>query len=132
MRILWSDLAKARQQLIDTHVLDDDPFLTRLWHHHLRWLCSFVKSAVTIKVKGIDFAIRRRGCRLADRLFGGTREVRYCEKLNRRAEWHREQARHLKDQLQENAERSFNRDVLYEALTNPNFVVINRPHQDCK
>ncbi|MFY9561426.1 MAG: hypothetical protein WAQ52_14430 [Terriglobales bacterium] len=85
---------------------------------------------MTIKAKGIGFAMRRRYCRIADRLFGGTREEQYCEKLNRRAEWHREQARQLKEQLQENAERGFNRDVLYQALTNPNFVITNRPHQD--
>jgi hypothetical protein len=126
---LWSDLAKARQQLIDSHAFDDDPFLNRLWHHHLRWLCSFVKAAVTTLGKGIGF-VRRRWCRMADRLLGGTREQEYCEKLNRRAEWHREQARQLKKHLQENAERSFNRDVLYQALTNPHFVVTNRPHQD--
>jgi hypothetical protein len=131
VRILWSDLAKARQQqLIDSHALDGDPLLSRLWHHQLRWLNSFVKSAVTIQAKGIGFAARRRWCRIADRLFGGTREQEYCEKLNRRAEWHREQARQLKEQLQESAERSFNRDVLYQSLTNPHFVVTNRPHQD--
>ena len=130
MRILWSDLAKARQQLIDTHALDDDPFLSRLWHHHLHWLCSFVKSAVTIQAKGVGFAIRRRCCRMADWLLGGTREEKYCEKLNRRADWHREQVRKLKKQLQENAERGFNRDVLHQALTNPHFVATNRAHQD--
>jgi hypothetical protein len=101
VRILWSDLAKARQQLIDSHAVDDDPSLIRLWHHHLRWLYSFLKSVVTIQAKGVGFAIRRRWCRMADRLFGGTREEQYCEKLNRRAEWHREQARQV--QLQENA-----------------------------
>ncbi len=67
---------------------------------------------------------------MADWLLGGTREEKYCEKLNRRADWHREQVRKLKKQLQENAERGFNRDVLHQALTNPHFVVTNRAHQD--
>ena len=67
---------------------------------------------------------------MADRLFGGTREAEYCEELNRMAAWHREKARELKEQLQENAERGFNRDVLHQALTNPHFVATNRAHQD--
>ncbi len=86
MRILWADLAKAHRDLIATKALDDGPFLTRLWYHHLFWLCSFLKSAVTIKASGIGFLVRRQCYRAADRLFGGTREEAYCEKLNRNAE----------------------------------------------
>src|SRR5712692_8217455 len=123
-------MAKARQQLIESHALDYDPFLSRLWHHHLRWLYSFVNAAVTIQAKGVGFAIRRRWCRMVDRLFGGTREAEYCEELNRTAEWHQEKVRELKKQLQENAERRFDRELHYRSLTNPHFVVTNRPHQD--
>jgi len=36
---------------------------------------------------------------------------------------HRDQVRELKKQMQENAERSFNREVLYEALTNLGFTL---------
>src|SRR6266478_2137958 len=130
MRILLADLANARKQLIESHALDDDPLFSRLWHHHLFWLCSFLKSAVTIKSKGIGFAARRRCYRVADRLFGGRREEQYCEKLNRNAEKHREKVRELKKQLQANAERRFNRETLYQARTNPHFVATNHTHQD--
>src|SRR5690348_1417350 len=119
MRILLADLAKARKQLIESHVLDHDPFLSRLRHHHLFWLCSFLKSAVTIKSKGLGFAVHRHGYRVADLLFGGTREEQYCEKLNRNAEGYREKVRELKKQLQANDERRFNRETLYQARTNP-------------
>jgi hypothetical protein len=44
MRILWADLAKARRDLIATRVLDDAPFLTRLWYRNLFWICSFIKT----------------------------------------------------------------------------------------
>jgi len=104
MRILWADLAKAHRDLIATKALDDGPFLTRLWYHHLFWLCSFLKSAVTIKASGIGFLVRRQCYRAADRLFGGTREEAYCEKLNRNAETLRGRVEQLKTQQQERAE----------------------------
>ena len=91
---------------------------------------EFLKSAVTIKSKGIGFVVRRRCYRVADRLFGGRREEQYCERLNRNAEKHREKVRELKKQLQENAERRFNRETLYQARTNPHFVATNHTHQD--
>jgi hypothetical protein len=130
MRILWADLAKARRQLIDSKALDNDPFPSRLWHHHLRWLYSFLRSAATIKARGIGSALRRRYYRMADRLFGGTREEQYCEQLNRDNDSRREKVRKLKRQLHENAKRRFDRELQYQALTNPHFVATNRPHQD--
>ena len=130
MRILWADLAKARRDLIATKALEDGPFLTRLWYHHLFWLCSFLKSAVTIKAAGISFLVQRRCYRAADRVFGGTREEAYCEKLNRNAERLREKAERLKAECQERAERRFERETLYQALTNPNFVATSHTHQD--
>jgi len=130
MRILWSDLAKARRDLIATKALDDGPFLTRLWYHHLFWLCSFLKSAVKIKTTGIGFLVRRTCYRAADRLFGGTREEAYCDKLNRNAKRLREKAERLKAECQERAERRFERETLYQALTNPHFVATPHTHQD--
>src|SRR5258708_12042567 len=112
MRILLADLAKARKQLIESHALDDDPFFSRLWHH-LFWLCSFLKSAVTIKSKGIGFVVRRRCYRVADRLFGGRREEQYCERLSRNAEKHRQKVPELKNQLHENSHHPFNLQPLY-------------------
>src|SRR6266436_167040 len=91
---------------------------------------SFLRSAVTIKSKGIGFAVRRRCYRVADRLFGGRREEQYCEKLNRNAEKHREKVRELKKQLQECEERRFNEETLYQARTNPHFVATHHTHQD--
>ena len=38
MRILFADQAKARRELIDSRALNDDPFLSRLWYHHLFWI----------------------------------------------------------------------------------------------
>ncbi len=70
---------------------------------------------MTIKSKGIGFAVRRRCYRVADRLFGFSGvggEEQYCEKLNRDAEKHRGKVRELK-KLQANAERRFNRETLY-------------------
>ncbi len=130
MRILWADLAKAHRDLIATKALDDGPFLTRLWYHHLFWLCSFLKSAVTIKASGIGFLVRRQCYRAADRLFGGTREEAYCEKLNRNAETLRGRVEQLKTQQQERAERRFDREEVYQALTNPHFVATPHTHQD--
>ncbi len=129
MRILWADLAKAHRDLIATKALDDGPFLTRLWYHHLFWLCSFLKSAVTIKASGIGFLVRRQCYRAADRLFGGTREEAYCEKLNRNAETLRGRVEQLKTQQQERAERRFDREEVYQALTNPHFVATPHTHQ---
>ena len=126
MRILWADLANARRQLIESHVLDNDPFLNRLWHHHLRWLYSFVKSAMSTKVLGIGWMLRMRYRKMADRLFGGTREDQYCEKLNHDDECRREKVSELKKLLRENEERRFNRELHYHERTNPNFVAT--PH----
>jgi hypothetical protein len=130
MLILWADLAKARRDLIATKALDDGPFLTRLWYHHLFWLCSFLKSAVTIKARGIGFLVRRHCYRAADRLFGGTREEAFCEKLNRNAERLREKAEGLKAECQERAEQRFELEVTYQPLTNPHFVATPHTHQD--
>ncbi len=38
MRILFADQARARRELIDSRALKDDPFLSRLWYHHLFWI----------------------------------------------------------------------------------------------
>ena len=130
MRILWADLAKARQGLIATKALNDGPFLTRLWYHHLFWLCSFLKSAVTIKAGGIGILARRRCYRAADRLFGGTREDTYCDELNRNSEMLREKADRLKAECQTRAERRFDQETLYQTLTNPHFVATPHTHQD--
>ena len=40
MNILWSDLAKARRDLVDSKALDSAPFLSRLWYLHLFWIRS--------------------------------------------------------------------------------------------
>ena len=130
MRVLWADLAKARRDLIATKALDNDPLLSRLWYHHLFWFCSFLRSAVTIKARGIGFLMRRQCYRAADSLFGGTREEAYCAKLNRNAERLREKAERLEAECQTRAEQRFERETLYQALTNPNFVATSHTHQD--
>ncbi len=130
MHTLWSDLAESRRQLVESHALDHDPFLSRLWHFYLRWPGEFLKIAATTKAEGLGWALRRRYCRIADRLFGGTREDQYCEKLDRDNERRLEKVRQLRKQLQENEERRFNRELEHHALTNPNFVVTPRTHQD--
>jgi hypothetical protein len=80
MRKLRADLAAARRDLIASKVLDNDPFLSRLWHHHLFWICSFVRIETTVRARGLCWAAYRRYCQLADRLFGGNREERYRER----------------------------------------------------
>ena len=130
MRILWADLAKARRDLIATKALDDGPFITRLWYYHLFWLCAFLKSAVTIKASGIGILVRRRCYRVADRLFGGTREKAPCDELNRNSEMLREKAERLEAECQARAEQRFERKVTYQTLTNPHFVATPHTHQD--
>ena len=76
---------------------------------------------MTIKASGIGFLVRRHCYRAADCLFGGTREAAYCERLNRNAERLREKAERLKAECQERAEQRFERETLYQALTNPPF-----------
>jgi hypothetical protein len=125
-----ADLSRARRDLIATKALDDGPFLTRLWYHHLFWLCSFLKSAITIKARGIGFLVCRQWYRAADRLFGGTREAAFCEKLNRNAERLREKSERLKAERQTRAELRFERETLYQALTNPHFVATPHTRQD--
>jgi hypothetical protein len=86
MRILWVALASARRNFIASKALANDPFLSRLWHYHLFWICSFIKSATTIQAKGFCGAVYRRYCRIVDRLFGGNRESQYDEALRKRFE----------------------------------------------
>jgi hypothetical protein len=89
-----------------------------------------LKSAVKIKTTGIGFLVCRHCYRATDRLFGGTREEAYCAKLNQNAERLREKAERLKAECQERAERRFERETLYQALTNPHFVATPHTHQD--
>ncbi len=76
MRILFADLAKARRDLIESKALDDAPFLTRLWYHHLFWLCSFIKSSTGIYAKRLIRITTELYCKSADHIFGGTRYER--------------------------------------------------------
>jgi len=42
--------SRSRRQigkLIESHALDDDPFVSRVWHHHLRWLYLACSGFVT-------------------------------------------------------------------------------------
>jgi hypothetical protein len=84
--IQWAALTKARRDLIDSKALADDPFLSRLWYHHLFWIWSFTKSVATIQARGSCEAVYRRYCWTLDRLFGGTREAQYDEALLKRFE----------------------------------------------
>jgi hypothetical protein len=86
MRILWAALARARRDLIASKALANDPFLSRLWHHHLFWICSFIKSATTIPAKGFCWTVYRCYCQTADRIFGGNREAQCDETLRQRFE----------------------------------------------
>ena len=85
---------------------------------------------MTIKARGIGFLVLRQCYRAADRLFGGTREEAYCEKLNRNSEMLREKAERLKAECQTRAEQRFEREVTYQTLTNPHFVATPHTHQD--
>jgi hypothetical protein len=89
-----------------------------------------LKIAATTKAKGLGWTLRRRYCRIADRLFGGTREDQCCERLDRDNERRVERVRRLRKQLQESDERRFDRELQYQALTNPNFVATRRTRQD--
>jgi hypothetical protein len=73
---------------------------------------------VTIKANGIGGLVRRKRHRAADRLFGGTREDAFCEKLNRKSEMLREKAERLKAECQTRAEQRFERELTYQTLTN--------------
>ena len=120
--------AKARCDLIATKALDDGPFLTRLWYRHLFWLCSFLKSAVTIKASGIGFLLRRHYYRAADRIFDGNRYGQYLEQQQKECERLERKVRELKKEQRERAELRFDRETTYQALTNPHFVAT--PHTD--
>ena len=130
MRILLADLAKARRKLIESKALADAPFFQRLWYHHLFWFCSFVSTEASTTTRGISRRLRRRYCQLADGVFGGNRLARHPERQEQENNQRLERVRELKECLQENANRRFDRHVLYESLTNPKFVATDHIHQD--
>ncbi len=130
MRILFADLAKARRDLIESKALDDAPFLTRLWYHHLFWLCSFIKSSTGIYAKRPIRITAELYCKSADRLFGGDRYDEYLVRQQKECERLQTKVRELKKEQQERVERRFDRETLYQALTNPHFVATPHTHQD--
>jgi hypothetical protein len=130
MRILFADLAKARRDLIDSKVLDDASFLTRLWYRNLFWICSFIKTESGIYVRRPIRFTTALYCKLADRLFGGNRYEQYLVRQQKEYERLQAKIRELKKQQQERAERRFVRETLYHALTNPHFVATPHTHQD--
>ena len=130
MRQLWRDLAKSHRKLIDSHALDQAPLHRRIWYFHLSLPCSFLKIAGAIEVKGLGVSCRMQYCRLADRLFGGTRQEQYCQKLSRDNDRRREELKELTRQFQERKERRSQEELQYQSLTNPNFVVTNRSYRD--
>jgi hypothetical protein len=130
MRILFADLAKARRDLIDSHELDDGPFLTRLWYQHLFWICSFVKTATGIYAKRFGCTVMEFYCKTADRLFGSNRYQQYLAHRQRDCERLKAKVRELKAEQQVREERRFDRRLLEERYNNPHFVISNRPHQD--
>lgn len=69
-----------------SRALDGDPVWSRLWHLHVFWAVAFVKIVALTKATGIFWASRRRYCRIADKLFGGTREQKTCDRLQQMAE----------------------------------------------
>lgn len=130
MRILRADLAKARRDLIESKVLGDGPFLTRLWYHHLFWICSFIKTATGIYVRRPIRTGEELYCRLADRLFGGTRYQHYLERRQQGYERLQAKIREVKTEQQERDERRFDRRLLEEQNNNPHFVATGHTHQD--
>jgi len=130
MRILWADLAKARRDLIATKALDDGPFFSRLWYHHLFWLCSFIKSSTGIYAKRLIRITTELYCKSADHIFGGTRYEQCLQRQQKECERLQLKIRELKTAQQERAERRFERETLYQALTNPHFVATPHTHQD--
>ena len=130
MRILWSDLAKARRDLIASKALDDDPFLSQLWYHHLFWICSFLKSSAGMYATPVIRITTELYCKSADRLFGGDRYDEYLVRQQKECERLQTKVRELKKEQQERVERRFDRETLYQALTNPHFVATPHTHQD--
>ncbi len=130
MRILWADLAKARRDLIATKALDDGPFFSRLWYHHLFWLYSFIKSSTGIYAKRLIRITTEFYCKSADRIFGGTRYEQCLQRQQKECERLQLKIRELKTAQQERAERRFERETTYQALTNPHFVATPHTHQD--
>jgi hypothetical protein len=130
MRILFADLAKARRDLIDSKALDDGPFFNRLWYHHLFWICSFIKSSTGIYAKRLIRITTELYCKSVDRIFDSTRYDEYLERQQKECEQLQEKVRELKKEQQERAERRFERETTYQALTNPHFVATPHTHQD--
>ncbi len=98
MRKLWADLASARRKLIASRALEDDPFLSRLWHHHLFWIWSFARTEAIVEPRAIVWGAYRGYCRMADRLLGGNREENFRELLRKRAERCEAKAREVEAQ----------------------------------
>jgi hypothetical protein len=98
MRRLFADLSQARRQLIKTKALDQDPFLTRLWHYHLHWAFEFLKTAVSAKAMGLRCTSHRLYYRSVDCVFGGNRAEQYSERSRVDAERLNAQVRELRKQ----------------------------------
>ena len=130
MNTLWSDLAKPRRDLVDSKALDSAPFLSRLWYLHLFWICSFLKSSTRICVTRLIRITTEHYCKSTDRIFGGARYNQYLEKQQKECERLQEKVGEMKQQQQECAERRFEREMTYQALTNPHFVATNHTQQD--
>lgn len=126
-------LKKIRQigsELIATKALEKAPIWSRLWNAYIHWalrVCSYeLRSAA--QFARTSFLIRY--CRTADRVFGGTRYAQFQERQRRLAECCQQKADELKKQLEEREGKNFAREIVYQALTNPNFVVNDHIDQD--
>jgi hypothetical protein len=129
-RQYFTDISKARRDLIESKALDTASIWTRVWHAHLVWAVAGIRFQLRFSSSFVWHCLLIGYCRICDRAFGGTRYARYQEGQRREAERLRHKVAELKKQLEERKQRRFDEEMHYQALTNPHFVAMPHTHQD--
>jgi hypothetical protein len=92
-------IGEARRDLIESKVLDIVPIWSRLWHAHLCWVVWSCDAQLRSTADFVWYLFYIRYCRIADRLFGGSRVLRYQENQRRKTERSRQKVAELQKQL---------------------------------
>ena len=129
-RAYRKQIRQIRRDLIASKALDKAPLLSRLWNAHFYWALDVCTYEVRSAAQFMGRSLLIRYCRAADRIFGGTRYARFQERQLQLAERNERKAAELQMQLDERQRRNFTREVMRQALTNPNFVVNDHIDQD--
>jgi hypothetical protein len=116
-------LKECRARLLkNTRNLSAISLFSRIWDENLYWICIFMGTAIQWASRNTFRFFERGYCRVADRLFGGDRCLRYSHKCERLAKAAHAKVRMLRSEQFLRDSEHFNWYLATEAHTNPAFT----------